>query len=1064
MKGAHHSSAGQFKEVGSCLIGLEQLPLTVGSKARNGTADADPRQEGVSEREGKRDRNDSRLSFSGEFACVSAMTPAHAPLRLVAVLQEAHGLKAADLNGYSDPYVVISLLDSLGKPLGENVARSRVILKNLNPVWQECLSLPIHDLHGELLVQVFDSDWGGALNSDDLLAQYNIPLESLDAQALPFFLGTVPAHGVRNARGKDRPQTPPRQLGHKRGRVKLLNERYEPRLNKIKGRIVEPLPDAPMLLPEEAAALKSRVRLPSADPAPDAGANSVRKVQRGRGASSTAAAELKRMFGLEGINDHDHHHGQDHHDHNLHYGGEAGDDGAEGSELIGMRELEVVIVRGEHFPKMDTFGSCDGYVICEYGTQHHQTSVQSDTLDPVWEEVYTFRIPRPPKKASSALERAPPLLPPSRHLKLKVKDHDTLGKHRAVGEGLISSTTLAQIAKSVSGCFEELQVPLIKRRQNQKAAKGEGTPGNSRMVEVVGHDGEPAFVTIRLRVRPVLPYPESCLRQYHLDTADGSHRGIGGAGILRMGLILQPGMPRKQALPPSQCISERNWNPKTGTEDVDDIDAFKTASLRMTVSAPKIASLERERDATASPMSRTISPTMSRTISPTLSRTGSAGDASGKISPYGRSQAAEEEASMLPLGLIQVRIIAGRNLPLSRFQADGKLQNNVRTSLVVTSNGEERSGSGKGTNAGMFYQTSSEPAALGPVWMQSGSLCTNLASSGLDLELWANCASPGSDFVMAKASVDIGSLALKGEKKELFGWFPLQAQGSTGRIGGHEQHLRVRIIQARDLMCARHGDAHPYAIVTVVTNDWEGKPGVTRQTTLHAHHHTKGTDPVFDAHAVFEDIPTLQKHLFLSEEPKIPKAGARHDDTEDRGWDGCSSGRNLGGEGFLLVQLFDAATTFRSAHFLGQAIVPLSLGAGAASGEPRWYRLHGRGRSADKLKPRKRPHVGDESLGAVELCIELVDRGWLAPHLLMGLSALHETRACYRQATREEMEEAALRGERLLSVTVVAANGLPVADAGGEMPPFLCHPCETQRSQPDPSQWARDRDAPLAPW
>jgi len=72
----------------------------------------------------------------------------------------------------------------------------------------------------------------------------------------------------------------------------------------------------------------------------------------------------------------------------------------------------------------------------------------------------------------------------------------------------------------------------------------------------------------------------------------------------------------------------------------------------------------------------------------------------------------------------------------------------------------------------------------------------------------------------------------------------------------------------------------------------------------------------------------------------------------------------------------------------------------------------------------------------VELCIELVDRGWLAPHLLLGFSVLHSTRPCFREASKDEKEEAALRGERLLVVTVVSANGLAVADAGGKSDPY----------------------------
>ena len=671
--------------------------------------------------------------------------------------------------------------------------------------------------------------------------------------------------------------------------------------------------------------------------------------------------------------------------------------------------------------------------------------MQSDTLSPVWEECFTFRIPRAKKKSYEALEPEAPLLPSSTHLKVKLNDAETFGKHRLVGEAIISGARLADIAKSLSSAGEELHLPLYSRRKGEQAraqAQG-GSAGSARpFVAVVGNDGEPAKLTLRVRLRPMLPYPQRYFRMYDLDKAN--QQGLGGAGTLRMALLLQPDVPRGgMTLPRMHCVSEREWRADSGNGDTD--AAFKAPALRVSVTAPVEARAPAGVDTSegaGSALSPAVSPTMSRTMSPAMSHTGSR--ASGGISPYDRSQAAENVAGVLPVGMIQVRAIAARNLPLSHFTIAGKLSSDCHVSLYVKSNGEEiRPGSKARDRAGMFFETEAKAASLGALWLQAGSICTNFASSGLELEVWGTCASQAwqaGDTLMANGSVDIASLTSKGrrdEHTEFFGWWPLQTKSPVGRRDGHEQHLRVRILQARDLMCARHGDAHPYAIVTVVTNDWEGKPGVRRQTTLHAQHHTKGTDPEFNALAFFEDIPPLQKHSFLSEQPKIPKREAQRTGNSapaaPQGWDGCSLERNLGAEGFLLVQLFDAATTFRSAHFLGQAIVPLSAGAAPGAGAPQWHRLHGRGRAGDKLKPRKRPHVADESLGAVELCIELVDRGWLAPHLLLGFSVLHSTRPCFREASEDEKEEAALRGERLLVVTVVSANGLAVADAGGEL-------------------------------
>ena len=60
-----------------------------------------------------------------------------------------------------DPYVVLSLLDPLGNRVtGFNTkpvqAQTHVVFKNLNPLWKEALTLPISDLHGELLVETLE--------------------------------------------------------------------------------------------------------------------------------------------------------------------------------------------------------------------------------------------------------------------------------------------------------------------------------------------------------------------------------------------------------------------------------------------------------------------------------------------------------------------------------------------------------------------------------------------------------------------------------------------------------------------------------------------------------------------------------------------------------------------------------------------------------------------------------------------------------------------------------------------------------------------------------------------
>ena len=137
----------------------------------------------------------------------------------------------------------------------------------------------------------------------------------------------------------------------------------------------------------------------------------------------------------------------------------------------------------------------------------------------------------------------------------------------------------------------------------------------------------------------------------------------------------------------------------------------------------------------------------------------------------------------------------------------------------------------------------------------------------------------------------------------------------------------------------------------------------TRQKTVHAKSH--GPDPAFDAHLTFEHIPPFETHSSLAPEPYLPMRAhtslpqeennthihthtRTHAHTHTRvskGVTGSESGgraagagagararggstpRNVQAEGFLLVQVFDTATSFKSAVFLGQVLVPLSSSA-----------------------------------------------------------------------------------------------------------------------------------------
>lgn len=75
----------------------------------------------------------------------------HAGVAVIKVLR-ARGLRAADLNGKADPYVVIATNSG-------QKAKTCVIHKNLNPVWNETLKLNVDDPTEPLLVQVPRAEW-----------------------------------------------------------------------------------------------------------------------------------------------------------------------------------------------------------------------------------------------------------------------------------------------------------------------------------------------------------------------------------------------------------------------------------------------------------------------------------------------------------------------------------------------------------------------------------------------------------------------------------------------------------------------------------------------------------------------------------------------------------------------------------------------------------------------------------------------------------------------------------------------------------------------------------------
>ncbi|CAH0714871.1 unnamed protein product, partial [Brenthis ino] len=89
-------------------------------------------------------------------------------------LKRGQNLIAMDKNGLlsgtSDPYVKF-------KAGGRLLHKSRIVYRDLNPVWDECFTVPIEDPFQPVQLKVFDYDWG---LQDDFMGSCHLDLTALE--------------------------------------------------------------------------------------------------------------------------------------------------------------------------------------------------------------------------------------------------------------------------------------------------------------------------------------------------------------------------------------------------------------------------------------------------------------------------------------------------------------------------------------------------------------------------------------------------------------------------------------------------------------------------------------------------------------------------------------------------------------------------------------------------------------------------------------------------------------------------------------------------------------------
>ncbi|XP_068594954.1 multiple C2 and transmembrane domain-containing protein 1 [Brachionichthys hirsutus] len=123
----------------------------------------------------RKNASDSGINMEGPSnAEDTPQPPSPAMYQLDIVLKKGSGLAIRDRTGSSDPYVKFKLG-------GKEVFRSKTIHKNLNPVWEERVSLLVETLKDPLYVKVFDYDFG---LQDDFMGSSYLHLESLEHQRM----------------------------------------------------------------------------------------------------------------------------------------------------------------------------------------------------------------------------------------------------------------------------------------------------------------------------------------------------------------------------------------------------------------------------------------------------------------------------------------------------------------------------------------------------------------------------------------------------------------------------------------------------------------------------------------------------------------------------------------------------------------------------------------------------------------------------------------------------------------------------------------------------------------
>lgn len=114
---------------------------------------------------------------------------------MLVTIAEARGILAADSNGFSDPFVTMTLLDSRGNTIAAaGTFKTKVLKKTLTPQWNEEFVIGDRfDLRLATTLRLVLSDSDGLFSSDDALGVVDIPTSLFSSLRQPVcVLATTP--------------------------------------------------------------------------------------------------------------------------------------------------------------------------------------------------------------------------------------------------------------------------------------------------------------------------------------------------------------------------------------------------------------------------------------------------------------------------------------------------------------------------------------------------------------------------------------------------------------------------------------------------------------------------------------------------------------------------------------------------------------------------------------------------------------------------------------------------------------------------------------------------------